>query len=193
MRIQSACFVAIVSGTVLAQAPSTGAMFEALAAAGTDAGFAMLEQFDALDPAARAMLAPMAVTWVTESRDAAIARGVATIPAEIHEALAGYVPEPILADVRWRVEDDALSLEYKFFSTGYATALTLDNVILFAAADRAADPKLWAHEIFHVMQYSQSGIDGLVARYLEDRSAVERDAGEFRWQWMKATGRVPQP
>jgi hypothetical protein len=193
MRVRIALVFAILSGAALAQGPSIGTIIEALATAGTEAGIAMLEQFDALDPTTRAMLAPVAVTWITDSRDAAIARGVAKIPTEIRNALADYVPDAILADVRWRVEDDVLSAEHKLFSTGYATALTLDYVILFATADKAADPKLWAHEIFHVMQFHESGIDGMVARYLEDRAAVERDAGEFRWQWMKATNRVPPP
>jgi hypothetical protein len=43
------------------------------------------------------------------------------------------------------------------------------------------------------MQYRDWGVDGFAARYLADYEAVEHDAAEFRWQWMRATGRVPTP
>jgi len=64
---------------------------------------------------------------------------------------------------------------------------------VFATREAALTPALWAHEIVHVEQYRDWGVAGFVARYLDDYEAVEHDAAEFRWQWMKATGRVPAP
>jgi hypothetical protein len=72
-------------------------------------------------------------------------------------------------------------------------AITLDDVVVFK--DRRAaleDPKLWAHELKHVMQYAEWGIDGFAARYLSDYWAVENEAWEFRWEFMKRAGLVPE-
>ena len=75
-----------------------------------------------------------------------------------------------------------------------APAITLDYVVVFA--ERGAglnDPKLWAHEIKHVMQFAEWGVSGFAARYLRDYSAVEQEAFDFRWQWMKAKNLIPVP
>jgi Domain of unknown function (DUF4157) len=193
MRTEGAILAVIVSGGVLAQGLSTPAGLEFIAGAGTEAINAVGDGFAALDPALRDMLAPVMADWIAGSRDAAIERGVEPIPREVREALTGFVPLEILENVRWRVEAGEVSLEQSLFRMSYTYAVTLDDVILFASLDNAADPKLWAHELFHVMQYRNWGIDGFVARYLSDRAAVEREAWEFRWQWMKATDRVPLP
>ena len=151
------------------------------------------QESEALDPAMREMLTPVLVAWVVDSRDAAIERGVEEIPREVRDVLRDFVPPEVLEDVRWRVENSEASLEQSLFRMNSSSAITLGDVILFAGLDAAADPKLWAHELFHVMQYREWGIEGFVGRYLADRAAVERDAWEFRWQWMKATNRVPLP
>jgi len=193
MRTRGAIFAIIVSGGVLAQGLTTGTGLEIIAVAGTEAMNAIGDGFEALDPAMRELLTPVFAAWIVDSRDAAIERGVEEIPREVRDVLRDFVPPEVLEDVRWRVEDSEASLEQSLFRMNYSSAVTLGDVILFAGLDDAADPKLWAHELFHVMQYREWGIDGFVGRYLADRAAVERDAWEFRWQWMKATNRVPLP
>lgn len=129
---------------------------------------------------------------IKELRDDAVARGVNAAPAEIHAALSGYVPSDVLASVRWRIDSSGSLAGMSLFRGGAIRAVTLDNVIVFANADEAANLKLWAHEIYHVMQYREWGVDGFAVRYLEDRRTIEHEAREFRWRWMKATSRVPQ-
>lgn len=186
MRIQGTITALIVSGTVLAQVPSRGGALESQIATGAEVVIAASNGFKALDPALRNLLAPVLTTLITDARDLAIESGVEKIPIEIREALIDFVPHDILEDVRWRVDNNPLSM-------GHVSAIAFDHVILFFDADDAFDPKLWAHEIFHVMQYREWGVDGFVTRYLGDRAAVERDAWDFRWQWMEATNRVPSP
>jgi hypothetical protein len=41
------------------------------------------------------------------------------------------------------------------------------------------------------MQYAEWGVTDFAARYVRDYEAVEREAAEYRWQWMKLTNRVP--
>jgi hypothetical protein len=139
------------------------------------------------------LLAPALSQWILSERNAALERGVAPIPPDVRETLAGFVAGEILGAVRWRVDDAPLSGYPALFSMGATPAVTLDYVVIFATADAARDPTLWAHEIYHVGQYRDWGIDGFAERYLADYEAVEHDAAEFRWQWMKATGRLPAP
>jgi hypothetical protein len=146
-----------------------------------------------LSPIVVDSLAPLLASWITAARDAATAQGVEPIPAPIRAALAGYVPEETLERVRWRQGGSELSLPQNVIRFGHVPAMTVDDVIVFQ--DRRAaleDPKLWAHELRHVMQFAQWGVDGFAARYLRDYEAVEREAAEFRWQFMKETGRIPQ-
>jgi hypothetical protein len=139
------------------------------------------------------LLAPALGQWIVIERDAALGRGVEPIPPEVREVLAGFVEEEVLDVARWRVDDSAMSMYPAFFRLGGTPAVTLDYVVIFDSAEHGADPSLWAHELYHVGQYQEWGIDGFAARYLADYEAVEHDAAEFRWQWMKATGRVPPP
>ncbi len=67
-------------------------------------------------------------------------------------------------------------------------------MIVFADENEARnDSKLWAHELRHVMQFEQWGIEGFAARYLADSAAVEDVASEYRWEFMKLRGLVPAP
>ncbi len=140
-------------------------------------------------------LSPLLAHWIESSRDAALAAGVEPLPASVHRALEGYVPEAILDRVRWTVSSGPeTSLQRNLFRFGDAPAVTLDYVVVFVDRnDASQDPKLWAHELKHVMQFAEWGVDGFAARYLRDYQAVESEAAEFRWQWMKQTGRVPKP
>jgi hypothetical protein len=139
-------------------------------------------------------LTPLLSDWIIQSRDAAIVQGVAQIPRDIRAALAGYVPDEVLERVRWRVGGGEMSLQENLFRFGYAPAVTLGHVVIFQHEHEAlGDPKLWAHELKHVMQYEEWGIPQFAARYLNDYEAVEKEAAEYRWQWMKLTGRIPKP
>lgn len=136
--------------------------------------------------------AAMLSEWIVASRDTALASGTQVIPEAVREALAGFVPDAILDKVRWQqVPESAVTLQTLFY-LGHTPAITLDYVIVFeSGSDAAADPKLWAHELLHVIQYERWGVAGFAQRYVDNYSAVEQEAWEFRWQWMKRTGRVP--
>ena len=140
-------------------------------------------------------LAPMLAKWIESSRDAAIAQGVAKIPESIRASLAGYVPDKTLARVRWRAGGGSdFSLQQNAFLFQDAQAVTLDYVVVFADENEArSDPKLWAHELRHVMQFEEWGVEGFAARYLADSAAVEDVASEYRWQFMKVRGLIPAP
>jgi hypothetical protein len=170
---------------------STDAALEALIEAGMKGAAALKLEAAAIDPAVRALLAPAVTGWITSTRDLAIERGVTEIPRDIRALLSDSVPAEILDRVRWRVDDSMVSLQQSLFRMAYTSAVTLDDVVLFATEDDAADPALWAHEIYHVMQYSDWGVEGFVGRYLADFEAVEQEAWDFRWQWRESTAGGP--
>jgi hypothetical protein len=136
----------------------------------------------------------MLAEWIRQSRDAAIADGVELIPEHVRAALSGYVPTEVLDRVHWRVGGSGeTSLQQQLFRFEYSPAVTLDHVVVFQHREAVNDPKLWVHELKHVMQYQEWGIDGFAARYIADYEAVEHDAAEYRWEWMKREGLVPIP
>jgi uncharacterized protein DUF4157 len=140
-------------------------------------------------------MAPLLARWIEGSRDAALEQGVEKIPKSIRASLEGYVPDATLDRARWRTRGGGdLSLQESAFLLKDAQAITLDYVIVFANEDEARnDPKLWAHELRHVMQFEDWGIEGFATRYLADSAAVEDVASEYRWQFMKLRGLVPAP
>ena len=138
-------------------------------------------------------LAPVLTAWIEQSRDAAIAQGVEPIPEAIRAVLEGYVPDDVLDRVRWRNGGSGEgSLQQQLFRFEYSPAVTLDYVVVFEDRDAAmTDPKLWAHELKHVMQYAEWGVAGFASRYLTRHAEIEREAVEYRWQFMKERGLVP--
>jgi hypothetical protein len=140
-------------------------------------------------------LTPLLARWIESSRDAALEQGVEKIPKAIRSSLEGYVPDGTLDRVRWRARGGSdLSLQQSAFFLKDAQAITLDYVVVFADENEARnDPKLWAHELRHVMQFEDWGIEGFATRYLADSAAVEDVASEYRWQFMKLRGLVPAP
>jgi hypothetical protein len=170
---------------------SIAALPEVLGALGVGAA----RQLESLDPTLTRAAARSLSSWIVSSRDEALREGVERIPPAIRSALAGYVPEATLDRVRWREGGGgALSLQENLIRLGYTPAVTLDHVIVFQhRADALQDPKLWVHELMHVMQFERWGVDGFATRYLADHAGVEKEAAEYRWQWMKLAGLVPAP
>lgn len=155
-------------------------------AAASDGIAALSAELAALDPAVRGSLAPMLARWIAESRDAAVHEGVEPVPQSIRAALAGFVPDEILDRARWRVDGGGvLSLQQTLFRSGYVPAVTLEHVIVFdRERDALEDAALWAHELKHVMQYAEWGLEGFASRYLEDYAAIEAEASDYRRRWL---------
>ena len=129
---------------------------------------------------------PILRDWIVQSRDEAIANGVQTIPPAVRSALSGYVPDEILDRVRWRVGGGGqLSLQQNSFYFADTPAVTLDYVIVFREqADPLDNVELWVHELRHVIQFGEWGIEEFAARYLRDYEEIESDASRYRWQWV---------
>lgn len=176
------------AGQARAEDPPVEALLASLVSRAAERWWALERHLD--DRALPGAAAPLVAKLIADSRDDAIVHGVEPIPDAIRAEIAEHVPTETLDAVRWCAAcGGELSLQRNTFRLGLAPAITLGHVIVFAERDDAlTDPALWVHELKHVMQFAKWGIDGFAARYVEDYAAVEHEAAEFRWEWVRETG-----
>ncbi len=110
------------------------------------------------------------------SRDNARANAL-PIPDDIREGLAGYYPAELLDTVRYTVGDFTPDGLAGFaIRNGNAAAVTLIDTIVFSDEQHVNNLALWAHEVHHVHQYAEWGLDGFAQRYAFSWNMVEEDA-----------------
>ena len=120
--------------------------------------------------------APALATAIRFSRGQALNRGVQSIPSAIRQELSPYFPPQILNSARWTTADGISidgALKNWFNQEG---AITYDDVIVFANAGLTNDIELWAHELTHVLQYSQMGVETFAFQYTYDWNGLESQA-----------------
>ena len=120
--------------------------------------------------------APLIATAIRESRQQAIDRGVSPIPPHIRATLQPYFPTAILDKARWTTAggislDGALTEWFNMEG-----AITLGEVIAFSDGMQAQDVEVWSHELTHVTQYEQLGIDTFAFEYSNDFTVLEGQA-----------------
>ncbi|MBB3981872.1 hypothetical protein GGR44_001531 [Sphingobium fontiphilum] len=157
-------------GTVRVKPPNIGAIPDAIRNLPKDVGQALI------NPAA-----PALATAIRFSRGQALNRGAQPIPPHIRQYLGNYFPASILEKVRWTTANgisiDGM-LKNWFNQEG---AVTLDEVIVFSSADLAmantnSTVELWAHELTHVMQYQNSGVETFAFNYSVNFQGMESQA-----------------
>ncbi|MCI0390105.1 MAG: DUF4157 domain-containing protein [Acidobacteria bacterium] len=116
--------------------------------------------------------------WILLSREAAISAGVSPIPANIRNKLGHLFPASLLNKVRFKTGSGFLgSLQWFRNEMEGKGAITLVDVIVFVDANKAAnDVKLWAHELEHVRQYDQLGVDGFAQAYVDQTCILPGDS-----------------
>lgn len=152
-------------GTISVKPPNLGAIPPMIQNLPKDVGQAML------NPAA-----PVVATAIRFSRGQALNRGVQPIPAAVRQELAPYFPPQILDKARWTTADGISldgALKNWFNQEG---AITYDEVIVFANSQLINDVELWAHELTHVLQYSQMGVETFAFQYTVDWNGLESQA-----------------
>jgi Domain of unknown function (DUF4157) len=116
-------------------------------------------------------------TAIRDSRRQAVERGVDPIPPLIRAALDPYFPAQILDKAKWTT---AAGISLDGVLTNWFNlegAITLGEVIAFSDGGQAQeDVELWAHELTHVIQYEQLGIETFAFEYLQDFRAMENQA-----------------
>lgn len=126
--------------------------------------------------------------WIVQSRHRLLASGVEPIPLHIRAELEPYFDFAVLDSVRFKVGDPVeLNMAHTLMQNPDVSAVTLIDVIVFRdAAEARDDVALWAHELKHVEQYRQLGVDQFAARYARDYRALEAPAYQLQGQVRQA-------
>lgn len=130
----------------------------------------------------RKMAAQALGVWLQQSRDQAVQGGTEPIPLEIRAQLQPYYPDDVLMAARYSIGAlDDLNAGQAIMQNPDTEAVTLVDVIVFRSEDDAQkDVALWAHELWHVKQYQEWGVQGFAMRYTDDFDAVEAPAYEMQ-------------
>ncbi|HSG54473.1 MAG TPA: DUF4157 domain-containing protein [Paracoccaceae bacterium] len=120
------------------------------------------------------------------SRGQALAEQVYSIPDDIRQELEPHFPSIDFDTIRWKPASGSLTLgtvmTQWYLSEG---AVVLEDVVVFTSASLITDRRLWAHELTHVVQYQQLGIDGFARAYVLGHTAIERQAEDNALRVMK--------
>lgn len=143
--------------------------------------------FTLLDNVARMASSGLA-NWLALSRETAIASGVEPIPLDIRAQLEPWYDFQVLDAARYQVGNpQQIDAASAFLQNPDVNAVTLVDVIVFRnAADARDNIALWAHELKHVQQYQQWGVEGFAARYTRNFDAVEAPAYAIQAEVSKA-------
>ncbi|AGI24430.1 hypothetical protein H681_12800 [Pseudomonas sp. ATCC 13867] len=120
--------------------------------------------------------------WLQQSRDQAEQGGTLPVPLEIRAQLQAYFPDEVLMAARYSTGAlDELNAAQTIMQNPDTEAVTLVDVIVFRSEEDAqTNVALWAHELWHVKQYQEWGVQGFANRYSEDFDAVEAPAYEMQ-------------
>jgi len=131
---------------------------------------------------------PALALWLSQSRAEAAISGTQPIPDAIRETLLRWYPPSVLDAALYKVGDNGeLSAASAMMQNPDIGAVTLVDIIVFRTAEAAeTNVALWAHELKHVQQYQEWGVDGFAQRYTQDFNAVEAPA----YQVQTEVGRV---
>lgn len=131
--------------------------------------------------------APALADWMQRSRDVAVSEGIASLPPAIRQQLLPYYASPVLDAARYKIgSSDQRGLATAMLQNPDIRAVTLIDVIVFRTERDAADVALWAHELQHVQQYQEWGVQQFALRYTRDANAVEAPAYAIQIQVSKA-------
>ena len=132
--------------------------------------------------------------WIIASHNTAIG-GVMPIPPDIRQALTGYASEDSMNRVRYKIGDNGFfNLANALERGGFASAVTLIDIVVFRGPSEAQDLSIWAHELTHVDQYAQWGVHSFAISYARDYNSVEGPAyakGNGYWAWAQQQGGPP--
>nr|WP_256584004.1 DUF4157 domain-containing protein [Pseudomonas sp. SDI] len=126
--------------------------------------------------------------WLKLSRDTAAAGEVLPIPLHIRAQLEPFYDFQVLDAARYKVGNaEQIDAATAMLQNPDVNAVTLVDIIVFRSAEDAQNnAALWAHELKHVQQYQQWGIEEFATRYTRDYEAVEAPAYAIQAKVAKA-------
>ncbi|WP_433735910.1 eCIS core domain-containing protein [Pseudomonas putida] len=116
--------------------------------------------------------------WLTQARTEAATGDTQPIPPHIREQLLRWYGPEVLDAARYCINDNGqFNAATAMLQNPDVGAVTLIDIILFRDAQSAEqNVALWAHELKHVQQYQEWGVEGFAQRYTQDFNTVEAPA-----------------
>ncbi|MGH6753091.1 MAG: eCIS core domain-containing protein, partial [Bradyrhizobium sp.] len=102
------------------------------------------------------------------------------LPPAVRVFMAGTFDAALLDKARYVVDNNFGSISgiinsiSEIFSDNHA--VTVDDTVVFAKNPADDDVWFWGHELQHVVQYTNLGIEGFAAKYLAHSSDMENEA-----------------
>ncbi|MFK0310797.1 DUF4157 domain-containing protein [Pseudomonas sp. NPDC090233] len=123
-----------------------------------------------------------------QARDEATASGSQSIPLHIRAQLEPWYDFAVLDAARYRVGDEQqISAANAMLQNPDVNAVTLIDTIIFRHAGDAEDNvALWAHELKHVQQYQELGVEEFARRYTRNYEELEGPAYKIEAEVSKA-------
>ncbi|MFJ4157545.1 DUF4157 domain-containing protein [Pseudomonas sp. NPDC089752] len=123
-----------------------------------------------------------------QARDEATASGSQPIPLHIRAQLEPWYDFAVLDAARYRVGDEQqISAANALLQNPDVNAVTLIDTIIFRHAGDAEDNvALWAHELKHVQQYQELGVEEFARRYTRNYEELEGPAYKIEAEVSKA-------
>ncbi|WP_194792002.1 DUF4157 domain-containing protein [Pseudomonas sp. UFMG81] len=123
-----------------------------------------------------------------QARDEATANGTQPIPLHIRAQLEPWYDFAVLDAARYRVgNEQQVSAANALLQNPDVNAVTLiDTVIFRRPADAEDNVALWAHELKHVQQYQELGVEEFARRYTRNYDDLEGPAYEIEAKVAKA-------
>ena len=110
------------------------------------------------------------------------------LPEDVKRALRGHFPEATLNKTRYaigKVEITLPNLIGEVIKYGERHAVTVGDIIVFNVEPGSFEdtPTWWAHEVAHVQQYTDLGVESFAYKYMRDLGkSLEREAEEYAEQ-----------
>lgn len=125
--------------------------------------------------------------WIMASRNSSISVSQPLTP-QMRGAVAGFIPDYVIDRARFEVGDNG------FFNTANVimknepnvAAVTLDDLIVFRDWSTANDTTILVHELIHVQQYAEWGVQNFAVSYARNYNDVEGPAyasHDQYWRW----------
>jgi hypothetical protein len=114
---------------------------------------------------------------ILASRASALSTGTEPIPDTMRAQLEDYFPQDVLDKVRWAFPNnnwDLGSLVAWYKAEG--GAVTLQDTIVYASRAGLESEYLWAHELTHVLQYEELGLEDFARIYATNPELLEKQA-----------------
>ena len=118
----------------------------------------------------RVLYSPVVATIVS-GRNAVVANGGAPIPDNIKPFLRRWHTQELIDSVRWTdnwslVSSTLQAAQMRFNEDTRAIALI--NAVVFRDRNAANDPALWAHEMVHIQQYRDMGVNDFARSWVKN-------------------------